>query len=85
MLNFPESGLVVLELFFYVCRCTCIFSTLFRNISVWKKALAQHLNKFEFSIFKDAKFGSTLPSVSGKEEDSKILSVKFPNFYIISL
>ena len=53
-------------------------------ISVWKKALAQHLNKFEFSLFKDAKFDSTWPSGSG-EDDSKILSVKFPNFYIISL
>ena len=42
-----------------------------------------HLKTFD-SLFKNAKFGSTWTSGSG-EEDSKILSVKFPNFYIISL
>ena len=52
-------------------------------ISIWRKALALHLNKFD-SLFKDVKFGSTWLSGSG-EEDSKILSVKFPNFHIISL
>ena len=39
----------------------------FVNISVWRKVMALHLNKFD-SLFMDAKFGSTWPSWS-REED----------------